>query len=186
MWKQVVDYPNYEVSEEGLVRNAKQQIITKRRYGNYMRVMLYKGGKSKTWRVNRLVATTFELPRRNDQTQVDHINGNSMDDSVTNLRWRTPSENMNDRFALKGTYRDKKQYYLKFENDDEICYFPSIRQACIHFSKCIGNLWAVVKMTEAKGSYSWKGYTVTILTKEQFETETVEQPQPQPQPSDVS
>ena len=174
MWKQVAEYPNYEVNEEGVVRNAKGQIIRPFKYGNYKRVMLYKEGKAKTWRLCRLVATTFDLPRRPDQTQVDHINGNSLDDSVKNLRWRSPSENLNDRIALKGTLSDKRQYYLKFESDTEICYFPSIRQACIHFSKCLGNLWGIVKMAEERGSYKYKNYIVTILTQQQYEEETLE------------
>jgi hypothetical protein len=180
-WHPIPGHSNYQIHRDSSVRVGKSRRIVKPHViGNYKRIAIVNDeGKCVQYRLCRLMATAFGLPKRDDQNQVDHINGNARDDRVENLRWRTASENIHDRLALKGTISDRRQVYLKFENDEEIGYFPSIRAACKHFDKAIGTLWGVVKMLEEKGSYTWRGYAVTILTKEQFEAQTQEAQQAQ-------
>lgn len=55
----------------------------------YCRVMIHK----KAYLVHRLLAVAFSLPKNNDQTLVDHIDGNKSNNTLTNLRWVTPSQN---------------------------------------------------------------------------------------------
>lgn len=47
----------------------------------------------RSYGVHRLVAVAFSLPKNNDQTLVDHIDGNKSNNTLTNLRWVTPSQN---------------------------------------------------------------------------------------------
>lgn len=59
----------------------------------YLRVDLYdEYGKRKHVKVHRLVALSF-IENPDGKPQVDHIDGNKQNNSVTNLRWCTDEEN---------------------------------------------------------------------------------------------
>lgn len=109
-WKQVVGdtrHPGlwpYEVSNDGRVRNisGKEKALWKHwgRYRGkewYTRVTLYRKG-SKQWgaRVHRLVAAAF-IPNPHNYNEVDHKDGNTHNNNVTNLEWVPPEENLHRR-----------------------------------------------------------------------------------------
>lgn len=56
---------------------------------------LYIGFKNKGYRVHRLVAETF-IPNPENKPVVDHIDRNITNNNVSNLRWATQAENMNN------------------------------------------------------------------------------------------
>ena len=62
----------------------------------YRNVLLRQNGKYKCITVHRLVAMCF-IPNPDNKPQVDHINRNSLDNRVCNLRWVTAKENCNNR-----------------------------------------------------------------------------------------
>lgn len=65
----------------------------------YFRVALYKNGKRKWHKVHRLVAKAF-IPNPENKPQVNHIDGNKINNSVTNLEWVTDEENKAHRKGL--------------------------------------------------------------------------------------
>lgn len=58
----------------------------------YLKVSLSKMGKRRIWKVHRLVAKTF-VPNPDDKENVNHIDGNSLNNVPSNLEWCTPKEN---------------------------------------------------------------------------------------------
>ena len=74
-------------------------------------------GKCKSMRVHRLVALAY-IPNLENKREVDHIDQNKTNNHVSNLRWATRSENMQN---IKQVRRDntlgEKNIYLKRDKD---------------------------------------------------------------------
>jgi hypothetical protein len=105
-WRPIEDFPNYEVSNHGNVRNAitllHLRIILDP--DGYKYLTLYNKRKV-TKRVHRLVAEAF-LGKRTGLV-INHIDGNKLNNIVTNLEWVTAEEN--SRLASElGLYKTKK------------------------------------------------------------------------------
>lgn len=91
-WEKIEERPNYSVNINGDIRNDKTGRILKPRVGTsgYNQIML--GRKTTPLYVHRLVAKAF-IKNPEKLPQVDHINGNKVDNRMVNLRWVTVSEN---------------------------------------------------------------------------------------------
>lgn len=98
VWKDIEDFPNYQVSNMGRVKSFCQQKegkILKQNFvrNNYLSVGLYYNGKTKTFRVHRLVALAF-IPNPENKETINHINEVKTDNRVENLEWMTVKENI--------------------------------------------------------------------------------------------
>ena len=95
IWRDIKGYEGlYQVSNWGKVRNGKGQIMFQEpNHKGYMRVRLVKSGNKKNKRVSRLVAEAF-IPNPDNLPQVNHKDGNKMNNSFTNLEWITMEENI--------------------------------------------------------------------------------------------
>lgn len=101
-YRKIKDYENYEVSENGDVRNVKTGRIMKLYLQQgYYRVSLIKSKNvKKSEAVHRLVAIAF-IPNIDNKPIIDHINQNKTDNNISNLRWSTYKENANNVDLLK-------------------------------------------------------------------------------------
>lgn len=149
MWKKIKRNNNYSINENGEVRNdntgqIKQPFINKK--NNYLTVDLYKNNKSEKVPIHRLVAEAF-IENPDNKLTVDHIDGNRQNNSVSNLRWATYSEN-NSRFETYGVrsevivvtrYAEERNKrgggHLSWLDTIETMEFPSISETA-KFFKC--------------------------------------------------
>lgn len=85
----------YAITSCGKVYSYKRKIFLtpgERRWG-YQKVSLCKNGKVKDYYVHRLVAEAY-LENPEHKTQVNHKDLNKKNNSLCNLEWATPSENI--------------------------------------------------------------------------------------------
>lgn len=91
-WKLIDEFPDYEVSTLGEVRNrTTMQVLRQVKSGGYMQVIIE--GKYRRY-VHRLVATAF-IPNDDNLPQVNHKDENKTNNNVDNLEWCTPKYNSN-------------------------------------------------------------------------------------------
>ena len=116
VWLPIKDYPNYEISICGQVRNIRTKRVLKPRISKsgYYRVELYNSIKQSTQNIHRLVAKAF-IPNLNNDDFVDHINNIKIDNTISNLRWCTNQQNQfnaslnkTNTSGVRGVYWYKK------------------------------------------------------------------------------
>lgn len=96
-WKPVPDFPNYEVSDKGEVRNIKRHKLRKLSKGRYVSLSLCRNdGIRYTAMVHILVMHAFVGPRP-EGMQIRHLDGNPHNNCLTNLAYGTGSENYQDQ-----------------------------------------------------------------------------------------
>ena len=111
IWKNIIGYENYQISNTGKVRNTnfnntgktKELKLKLNRYG-YYQVTLSKHNIRKDFMVGRLVAIHF-IPNPNNKPKVIHLN-DVTDNNVENLMWAYESEAMHHQYnkrLRKGT-----------------------------------------------------------------------------------
>lgn len=86
-------FSGYTIREDGEVRSRFGRIIKHQTSANsYVRVELWQNGVGKKYLLHRLLATAF-IPNPEDKPQVNHIDGNPLNNAISNLEWVTQSEN---------------------------------------------------------------------------------------------
>lgn len=112
-WRDVAGYEGlYQVSNLGkikMIKRGRNKILIGRKRGKgYISVTLTKKGcPNKDYYVHRLVAAAF-IPNPLNLPQINHINFNKADNSVSNLEWCDNKYNAEHR-ATKGFSIPKKQ-----------------------------------------------------------------------------
>lgn len=94
VYKDIDGYENYQVTSWGRVFNKETGRFLKPQVHDkgYLRIDLCKDGDRKHFKVHRLVAEAF-IPNPECKPQINHIDGNNQNNSVTNLEWVTNAEN---------------------------------------------------------------------------------------------
>jgi DNA-binding XRE family transcriptional regulator len=106
VWMPIKDYENlYEISNLGRVKSLRRFVKNRDFYvrvnekilkpgfnGKYYQVHLCKNGKSPLFEISRLVAESFIINPEN-KPEVNHEDGNKLNNFANNLEWNTNSEN---------------------------------------------------------------------------------------------
>lgn len=96
VWKDIPGYEGlYKVSDLGSILNLHTNKFLKKRLSTngYYVVDLRKNHRSRVFRVHRLVALSF-IPFVDGKPFVNHVDGNKLNNNVSNLEWCTQSENV--------------------------------------------------------------------------------------------
>lgn len=97
IWKIIEEAPSYEISSEGNVRNKTNgRILHPQAFGatGYKQVSLKIKDTNKFQKryIHRLVAQAF-IDNPENKREVNHIDGNKLNNNLSNLEWVTSSEN---------------------------------------------------------------------------------------------
>lgn len=112
-WRSVEDYPNYEVSSLGRVRNVRTGRVLKNGYfkNGYVKITLT-NGKPRTFTMHSLVAHAFIGPRP-EGLVVAHWDGTRDNNVPSNLRYTTNAANQDDRNRHGTMQRDATHHQTK-------------------------------------------------------------------------
>ncbi len=124
-WKIIPGYSGYEASNTGLLRSLnykssrKVRILKPAISDGYLKTML-KGddGKFHSYNVHKFVTLAF-LGNRPAGLEVNHKDGNKLNNDITNLEYVTHSENVQNAFDMglaKGMKGEKNPFAKLTEN----------------------------------------------------------------------
>jgi hypothetical protein len=153
-WRDIDDFPGYQVSSEGRVRSLPREVAcfyaTKQvpdkiltpqiNRDGYYQVGIYKDGIQKKPYIHRLVGVAF-ISNPDNKPTVDHINRIRTDNSVSNLRWATQQEQI----------------------DNSICPPSNTGHKYIHLTPC--------KTYKVQRYKTYKTLEEAIAARDQFYTE---------------
>lgn len=112
MMKQIYNYDNYMIDENGNVFNKTTNKYLKGSIGEngYKYYRLSQNNHKKIYYAHRLVAEHF-LNNPNNFPIVNHIDGNKLNNNINNLEWVTYSENTKYWKDNSNTIRRQTEYY---------------------------------------------------------------------------
>lgn len=155
VWKDVVGYEGlYMVSNFGRIKSLERNHIRKSFVNNkffetvitrkekilsskrickgrgslfgYIKYRLFKNGEGKNLFAHKIVANAF-LKNPENKNQVDHIDGNSLNNTVENLKWVTSKENNKNKITVCRHKKSMQKYYDK----NCLCYKgTTVRKYC--------------------------------------------------------
>lgn len=159
IWIPIKNYEKfYEISNLGRVRSyinnkwglSKKPKILKGLIGKHYKTVCLKG---KTFYIHRLVAEHF-IPNTNNFTDVNHKDGNKLNNSVNNLEWCTHEQNM--KHAKENNLFGQQKKIICIETGE---IFDSITKASEQkriSRTAINN--CLKKISNTSGKLNWKYY----------------------------
>jgi len=110
-FKEIEDYPNYLIYEDGRVWTKPRKRVKGGflkpyidKWG-YWKITLHKNSKQKHFLISRLLAIHF-IPNPENKPCVDHKDGITTNNNLSNLRWVTQRENCKNMHCVKGVTYD--------------------------------------------------------------------------------
>lgn len=107
IWKDIEGYEGiYQISNTGKVKSLPKEWWTGRHYiktptkilkpsldrKGYLKITLCKNTHHVTYRLHRLLATAF-IPKVENKNFINHVDGNKINNNLSNLEWVTSKEN---------------------------------------------------------------------------------------------
>lgn len=164
-WKAIPGFEGlYEASDEGRIRNARTGHVLAnklghRKAGSHMdaRVSLYRNGKEHSRLTARIIARTWCEGYR-ERLTVDHIDGDTLNNRASNLRWITRKENITKGY-MDGSYTRQKPVTLTNDQRGISRRFHSLACASRYLGRSDGFLW---RMISRGRDTTPDGYRITL------------------------
>ncbi len=173
MEKIIADFPAYKVTSEGKIMSCykpktttmtdtwKELVPVYDKSCGYLIVTLCADGVRKNKRIHRLMMEAF-VPNPEGKAHVNHIDGNKLNNTLTNMEWATPKEN--SQHAVKLGLCDERRKatevgILQYTADGEtlIAEHVSLHQASRDTGVAWQNISKVVRgLRPRAGGYHWK------------------------------
>ena len=135
IWKTITNFPNYEISNLGNIRNSNNKYIMKpfTNETGYLRISLYNDTiKRKKFYIQRLVAQEF-LENIENKPTVNHINNNTLDNRSCNLEWSTMKEQNIHKYKTNNKFEKRSNiksiWRLNCDTLEKIEKYESTTQA---------------------------------------------------------
>ncbi|MBQ3434293.1 MAG: HNH endonuclease [Selenomonadaceae bacterium] len=119
LWLPVPDFDKYQVSNFGRVKSfnrSNQRILKPAIVKGYPHVQLKKDRQHKNFYIHRLVAQAF-IPNPEGKSEINHRDGNKLNNFVGNLEWATSSENRQHAFDTGLQKSGEERSDSKLTND---------------------------------------------------------------------
>lgn len=166
VWKPIGGFEDiYYVSNKGRVKNIiVNKLMSVFKVGDYLKVSL----KAKAYFVHKLVAEAF-IPNFDNKPHVDHIDTNTLNNNVENLRWVTIKENNNNPITVSKQINRLRSYNIdrkikivkfKYKNYYNTEIFDSVLDAAKSINDASTNISRVCKANSKVNipRYRCKGY----------------------------
>lgn len=165
IWKDIKEYEGlYQVSNLGNVKRKKDNYVFKKNKNSsgYRVVTLTKNKMEKSVSVHRLVANAF-IPNPKNKSQINHIDGNKMNNIIDNLEWCTASENMEHAYKNNLEILKGKKIIQYDNNINIIKIWNKISDAEKQLNISHGKISMVCRGKRNKaGGYIWRYYNEKI------------------------
>lgn len=121
MWKDISNFPFYEVSNTGQIRNKLSGIILVGSVNNsgYRIVELAREGRKYAFSVHRIVCTAFHSNNDN-LPEVNHKDGIKLNNDESNLHWCTKEYNLEHarKLGLLSKHAGENHHLVKLTQED--------------------------------------------------------------------
>lgn len=170
MYKAIKGYEGlYEIGSDGKVvsiRFGKRKLMKPSMWSSgYLALCLKKDGKPKSFSIHRLLAIHF-IENPNNLPQINHINGNKLDNRIENLEWVTQSENIQHMYDTGLKTYQPLHYKGKFGGEHNRS--KSVR--CIETGVIYGSMSEAERMLNiGQGCVSYSIFNKTPTHKLHFE-----------------
>ncbi len=156
-WISIPNHANYSINIQGQVKNNTTGKLISVAVGKigYYKVNLWSKNKYKTLYIHRILADIF-LPKLNGKTFINHIDGNKLNNNLSNLEWCNAKHNSIEAIRIGLVPLGEKRKGSKLSNEDALTIYNLVHSGISRavLSKMFGI--SKTQISQIKNKREWK------------------------------